>query len=152
MMGYYCTLFAYGQTGTGKPFTMEGGEMRNEGGISWDSDSTSDIIPRALAQMFNTLQEQADTLEYSVRVSFIELYKEEIFDLLSVQDDVSRLRLYEDAGDRRPRLSLLSPMSSPNINQILINEKKKSLAQPVRAGSQCITVNPACTVRVWATS
>ena len=97
MMGYNCTVFAYEQTGTGTTCTLEGEEMRNEAGISWDSDSTSGIIPRALAQMFDTLQEQADTLEYSVRVSFLELYKEEILDLLSVQDDVSRLRLYEDA-------------------------------------------------------
>eukprot|EP00090_Calanus_glacialis_P016225 TRINITY_DN25444_c0_g1_i1.p1 TRINITY_DN25444_c0_g1~~TRINITY_DN25444_c0_g1_i1.p1 ORF type:complete len:1065 (-),score=410.75 TRINITY_DN25444_c0_g1_i1:108-3302(-) len=97
MMGYNCTVFAYGQTGTGKTFTMEGGEMRNEAGISWDSDPTSGIIPRALAQIFDTLIEQADSLEYSVRVSFLELYNEEIFDLLSAHDDTSRLRLYEDA-------------------------------------------------------
>ena len=56
-MGYNCTVFAYGQTGTGKTFTMEGGEMRNKAGINWDSDSTSGIIPRALAKMFDTLQE-----------------------------------------------------------------------------------------------
>ena len=36
-------------------------------------------------------------LEYSVRVSFLELYNEEIFDLMSPQSDISRLRLYEDA-------------------------------------------------------
>jgi kinesin family protein 11 len=52
---------------------------------------------RALAQIFDTLREQADSLEYSVRVSFLELYNEEIFDLLSAHDDTSRLRLYEDA-------------------------------------------------------
>ena len=39
----------------------------------------------------------SDSLEYSVRVSFLELYNEEIFDLLSAHDDTSRLRLYEDA-------------------------------------------------------
>ena len=50
-------MFAYGQTGAGKTFTLEGGEKRNEAGISWDSDSTSGIIPRALAKMFDTLQE-----------------------------------------------------------------------------------------------
>ena len=50
MMGYNCKVFAYGQTGTGKTFTMEGWEMRNEACIIW-----------ALAQMFDTLQEQADT-------------------------------------------------------------------------------------------
>ena len=54
---YNCTVFAYGQTGTGKTFTMEGGEMRNKAGINWDSDSTSGIIPRALAKMFDTLQD-----------------------------------------------------------------------------------------------
>jgi len=97
MMGYNCTVFAYGQTGTGKTFTMEGGEKRNEAGVSWDSDPTSGIVPRALAQMLDTLQEQADSVEYSVRVSFLELYNEEIFDLLSAHDDTSKLRLYEDA-------------------------------------------------------
>ena len=35
--------------------------------------------------------------EYSVRVSFLELYSEQICDLLSAHDDSSRLRLYEDA-------------------------------------------------------
>ena len=97
MMGYNCTVFAYEQTGTGKTFTMEGGEMRNKAGISWDSDPASGSIPGALAQIFDTLREQVDSLEYSVRVSFLELYNEEIFDLLSAHDDTSRLRLYEDA-------------------------------------------------------
>ena len=97
MMGYNCTVFAYGQTGTGKTFTMEGGEMRNENGISWDKDPTSGIIPRAMAQIFDNLMEQAESTEHSVRVSFLELYNEELFDLLSAHDDVSKLRLYEDA-------------------------------------------------------
>ena len=49
-------MFAYGQTGTGKTFTMEGGDKK--------SDPTSRIIPRALAQISDSLREQADTLEY----------------------------------------------------------------------------------------
>ena len=96
-MGYNCTVFAYGQTGTGKTFTMEGGEKRGIAGVSWDSDPTSGIIPRALAQILDTLKEQSDQLEYSVKISFLELYNEEIFDLLSSVDDTSKLRLYEDA-------------------------------------------------------
>ena len=81
MMGYNCTVFAYGQTGTGKTFTMEGGEKRNTG-LGWDKDPTSGIIPRALAQILDSLKEQSDQLEYSVKISFLELYNEEIFDLL----------------------------------------------------------------------
>ena len=96
MAGYNCTVFAYGQTGTGKTFTMEGGEQRGEGGFTWDSDPTSGIIPRACSQIFEKLKE-ADSLEYSVKVSFLELYNEEIFDLLSGVDDTTKLRLYEDA-------------------------------------------------------
>ena len=96
MMGYNCTVFAYGQTGTGKTFTMEGGEKRSAG-MSWDEDPTSGIIPRALAQILDTLKDQSDQLEYSVKISFLELYNEEIFDLLSAVDDTSKLRLYEDA-------------------------------------------------------
>ncbi len=36
--------------------------------------------------------------EYSVRVSFLELYNEELFDLLTVRDDSSKLRIFEDSA------------------------------------------------------
>jgi len=96
MQGYNCTVFAYGQTGTGKTFTMEGGDGREEAGVTWENDPTSGIIPRALAQVFDELRVQQDT-EFTVRVSFLELYNEEIFDLLSANDDTTRLRLFEDS-------------------------------------------------------
>jgi hypothetical protein len=38
LAGYNCTVFAYGQTGTGKTFTMEG-EKSNDASISWDTVS-----------------------------------------------------------------------------------------------------------------
>ena len=62
MMGYNCTVFAYGQTGTGKTFTMEGGDKKS--GLGWESAPTSGIIPRALAQILDSLREQSDNLEY----------------------------------------------------------------------------------------
>ena len=84
MMGYNCTVFAYGQTGTGKTYTMEGGERRGEEGVSWESDPTSGLIPRALNQIFDKLADsESQGIEACVRVSFLELYNEEIFDLLS---------------------------------------------------------------------
>ena len=49
--------------------------------MTWDNDPTSGIIPRALAQLFDELRIQQEA-EFSVRVSFLELYNEEIFDLL----------------------------------------------------------------------
>ena len=110
MMGYNCTVFAYGQTGTGKTFTMEGGEERNTG-LGWDKDSTSGIFPRALAQILDSLKEQSDQLEYIVTTSFLELYNEEIFDLLSAVDDTSKLRLYEDAYKKGSVIIQVCPYS-----------------------------------------
>ena len=90
--GYHATVFAYGQTGSGKTYTMEGlGEIRG----SWENDPNSGIIPRALSDLFDGLRMNNDTTEYSVRVSFLELYNEEIFDLLSAGDDLgSKLRYF----------------------------------------------------------
>ncbi|KAL3863235.1 hypothetical protein ACJMK2_005000 [Sinanodonta woodiana] len=93
LMGYNCTIFAYGQTGTGKTFTMEG-ERTDDPTLTWDDDPLSGIIPRAMANIFDTLQSQE--VEFSIRVSFIELYNEELFDLLGSLEDTLRLKIYED--------------------------------------------------------
>ena len=99
MQGYNCTVFAYGQTGTGKTFTMEGGDGREEPGTTWENDPTAGIIPRALSQLFDELRMQQEA-EFSVRVSFLELYNEEIIDLQSAADDLNKLRLYEDSAKK----------------------------------------------------
>ncbi|KAG1669464.1 Kinesin-like protein KIF11 [Nymphon striatum] len=94
LMGYNCTVFAYGQTGTGKTFTMEG--EKNDDDHSWEEDPLAGIIPRTLHQIFEELRKQ--NVEFSVRVSFLELYNEELFDLLTSTNDTQKLRLYEDAS------------------------------------------------------
>jgi kinesin family protein 11 len=94
VMGYNCTVFAYGQTGTGKTYTMEG-ERSTDDSCSWENDPTCGIIPRALHQLFEILQSQET--EHTVRVSFLELYNEELYDLLSAIDDTTKLKIYEDS-------------------------------------------------------
>lgn len=54
-------------------------------------DSPAGIIPRALSHLFDELRTLGGQ-EYSVRVSFLELYNEELFDLLSPNDDASKIR------------------------------------------------------------
>lgn len=54
------------------------------------------IIPRAMAHLYEELQLQNQ--EYTVRASYLELYNEELFDLLSPVDDVSRIRIYDQKG------------------------------------------------------
>uniref|UniRef100_A0A915NA19 Kinesin-like protein n=1 Tax=Meloidogyne javanica TaxID=6303 RepID=A0A915NA19_MELJA len=92
--GYNCTVFAYGQTGSGKTFTMEG-RHDDSNDYTWNTDPTAGIIPRALQQIFSELGVDID---YTVRVSFVELYNEQIFDLLSRSENsqLESLRIFDD--------------------------------------------------------
>ncbi|BFG34260.1 hypothetical protein CerSpe_205340 [Prunus speciosa] len=78
--GYNCTIFAYGQTGTGKTYTMEGGARKKNG----EFPSDAGVIPRAVKQIFDILE--AQVAEYSMKVTFLELYNEEISDLLALDE------------------------------------------------------------------
>ncbi|RCV45384.1 hypothetical protein SETIT_9G449500v2 [Setaria italica] len=78
--GYSCTVFAFGQTGSGKTYTMEG-EMRQK--VSEPPD-TAGIIPRAVHHIFRMLEERK--ADYSMKVTFLELYNEDITDLLATED------------------------------------------------------------------
>nr|XP_015832172.2 kinesin-like protein KIF11 isoform X2 [Nothobranchius furzeri] len=98
-MGYNCTIFAYGQTGTGKTFTMEG-ERSPDGQFTWEEDPLAGIIPRTLHQIFEKLTENGT--EFSVKVSLLEIYNEELFDLLSPTEDVNeRLLIFDDPRNKR---------------------------------------------------
>lgn len=99
IMGYNCTIFAYGQTGTGKTFTMEGERSPNEE-YTWEEDPLAGIIPRTLHQIFEKLTES--NTEFSVKVSLLEIYNEELFDLLSPSPDVGeRLQIFDDPRNKR---------------------------------------------------
>lgn len=87
IQGYNCTIFAYGQTGTGKTYTMSG-DMSEVSGVL----SGAGIIPRVLHSLFTKL-ENNDT-ESSVKCSFIELYNEELRDLLAA-DDSTKLKIFD---------------------------------------------------------
>jgi len=74
--GFNVCIFAYGQTGSGKTHTMEGGEEEGEEGI----------IPRTIAKIFEetrNLEEQG--WHYKMEASFVEIYNEEIRDLLATE-------------------------------------------------------------------
>jgi kinesin family protein 3/17 len=71
--GYNGTIFAYGQTGTGKTFTMEGSDKK---------DCLKGIIPRSIAWIFNSIKNYREQ-QFLVQVSFIEIYNEEVRDLLN---------------------------------------------------------------------
>ena len=73
MEGYNGTIFAYGQTGTGKTFTISG--------VPKDKDLKG-IMPRSFETIFKSI-ECDPKKQYLVRASYLEIYNEEIKDLLS---------------------------------------------------------------------
>lgn len=75
--GYNGTIFAYGQSGTGKTHTMEG---------KLNSEKDMGIIPRAFTHIFDSISNSKD-LDYLVRCSMFEIYKEDIYDLLGKDRD-----------------------------------------------------------------
>ena len=71
--GYNATIFAYGQTGTGKTYTMEG---FNEGASTAEKRG---IIPRAIEQIFGHIQRHASpNMRFLVRASYLQIYNEQI--------------------------------------------------------------------------
>ncbi|KAJ6887125.1 hypothetical protein NC651_027469 [Populus alba x Populus x berolinensis] len=88
--GYNVCIFAYGQTGTGKTFTMEGTE--EDRGVNF----------RTLEQVFHMIKEREKLFRYDVSVSVLEVYNEQIQDLLvsDSQPGVAAKRLeIRQAGD-----------------------------------------------------
>ncbi|KAH9844494.1 kinesin-like protein KIN-7K, chloroplastic [Teratosphaeria destructans] len=85
MEGYHGTVFAYGMTGTGKTFSMQG------------TANSPGVIPLAITDIFSYIRENPDR-EFLLRVSYLEIYNERIYDLLSqgtpsqVQQEEIKLR------------------------------------------------------------
>ncbi|GLD94453.1 hypothetical protein PINS_up003064 [Pythium insidiosum] len=105
LQGFNATLFAYGQTGSGKSFTMFGSESdvsRFRPGLH---KSQAGIIPRAIKDIFEGVvqlsQSQAQAQATSlapplVYCSFVQIYNEQIFDLLRDSEMTRPLEIHED--------------------------------------------------------
>ena len=111
IMGFNATVLAYGQTGmifllfalsfivlisgSGKTFTM-GTSI-----ISQVDERDKGILPRAIEELFKRLQEQQDKnkdYSYKVAVSFLELYNEDLVDLLCPKENKSQMSIRENFG------------------------------------------------------
>lgn len=81
LRGYNGTIFAYGQTGAGKTYTMSGDTQ---------SYQQRGIVPRAIHQIFKEIDSRVDQ-EVVVRASYLEIYNEVMYDLLSDHFDTMKL-------------------------------------------------------------
>ncbi|KAL0714007.1 hypothetical protein Bca4012_020985 [Brassica carinata] len=71
--GYNATVLAYGQTGSGKTYTM---------GTAFKDGSSNGLIPQVMTALFHKIESVKHQMEFQLHVSFIEILKEEVLDLL----------------------------------------------------------------------
>ena len=99
------TIFAYGQTSTGKTYTMQG-EIPNNAGI----------IPLTLEELFEQIKNDKDIIDSQIGVSFIEIYNESINDLL----DSSKVNLdLRETANREVIVNNLTEIKIKNHEQAL---------------------------------
>ena len=103
--GINMTIFAYGQTSTGKTYTMQGEIPDNAG-----------IIPLTLEELFKQIKNDKDIIDSQIGVSFIEIYNESINDLL----DSSKINLdLRETPNREVIVSNLTEIKIRNHEQAL---------------------------------
>lgn len=85
MDGFNVCIFAYGQTGSGKTYTMSGPDITAE--------ETLGVNYRSLNDLFDISQNRSDTTAYDVRVQMIEIYNEQVRDLLMTDGSSKRLEI-----------------------------------------------------------
>ena len=75
------------------------GERSSGDNYNWQTDPKSGIIPRTMNHLFDSLNNGGFS-EFTVHVSLIEIYNEEIFDLLSTHQGIEKLKMYDDANNK----------------------------------------------------
>lgn len=87
--GHRVCVFAYGQTGAGKTFTMEGlaGQLKATSCVTSDADAAKGLIPRSVEHIFRRLEQLREGgWTVALTADMIEIYNDEIRDLLSGAD------------------------------------------------------------------
>jgi hypothetical protein len=114
--GYNGTVFAYGQTGTGKTFTMEGvlGDPHLYG-----------IIPRAFSDVFAHVEAAEADTKYLLRASFLEIYQDDVLDLLGKDPSAKlELKMTPDGGVFVKGLSSFEVKDAKALHKLLIDGKE----------------------------
>eukprot|EP00899_Mesostigma_viride_P008041 jgi/Mesvir1/17238/Mv07651-RA.1 len=114
--GYNGTIFAYGQTGTGKTHTMEGRD---------DPPELRGIIPNSVQHVYSHVEGAESTKEYLIRCCYIEIYNEEIRDLLS-KNHKERLQLKDrpDTGVYIQGVSQIVCKDAAEIDKLIQQGRK----------------------------
>uniref|UniRef100_A0A0N4Z172 Kinesin motor domain-containing protein n=1 Tax=Parastrongyloides trichosuri TaxID=131310 RepID=A0A0N4Z172_PARTI len=128
LSGINCTIFAYGQTGTGKTFTMEGSsnEVNEVESFEIDCDNNIGVISRTIQHILLLLNIPT-CIRKIISIRYVELYNEEVYDLLG--DDIKKkLDIYEDFHNGGVLLKEVKEYKINSMKEVfeLIKKGKKS--------------------------
>lgn len=140
--GFNVTILAYGQTGTGKTYTMCG-NCNTEASVgkleSYNPllNEMAGIIPRTLNELFKSLESDSGANDYVVKCSFIELYNEDLKDLLNDDTDRNRLRMFESKKPNSDTL-IIQNLQETYINSAIdgLNILRKGLIKRKTASTK----------------
>jgi kinesin family protein 3/17 len=109
--GYNGTIFAYGQTGCGKTYTMVGEKSNPE---------NCGVIPNAFSHIFGFIDSNAqENIKYLVRCSYIEIYLESIMDLLSKNEQTLELKEDPQKGTFVKDITTVKVKSTGDIEKLM---------------------------------
>ncbi|XP_068187205.1 kinesin family member 4 [Antennarius striatus] len=91
--GYHATVLAYGQTGSGKTYSMGGTYTSAQ-----ENDPSVGVIPRVIKRIFEEREKKTD-IDFCMSVSYLEIYNEDILDLLCSSKDKTAINIREDPKD-----------------------------------------------------
>ncbi|GMJ11762.1 KINESIN-LIKE PROTEIN IN ARABIDOPSIS THALIANA D, kinesin 4 [Hibiscus trionum] len=133
--GYNVCIFAYGQTGSGKTHTMTGPKELTEEGLG--------VNYRALSDLFHLSKERKETISYEISVQMLEIYNEQVKDLLSSDE----IRNSSQNGINVPDANLVR-VSSPSdvINLMDLGHRNRSVCSTAlndrsSRSHSCLTVH-----------
>ncbi|XP_057439244.1 kinesin-like protein KIN-14I [Lotus japonicus] len=111
--GYNVCIFAYGQTGSGKTHTMTGPKEITE--------KTQGVNYRALSDLFHIADQRKDTFQYDVSVQMMEIYNEQVRDLLVTDGTNKRLEIHSSShkGLSVPNASLVPVSSTVDVIELM---------------------------------
>mmetsp|Transcript_15336 Transcript_15336/g.28881 ORF Transcript_15336/g.28881 Transcript_15336/m.28881 type:complete len:949 (-) Transcript_15336:145-2991(-) len=139
--GYNATCIAYGQTGSGKTHTILGQTDQSDHTVPPEKDmSEAGVIPRALRALFRSLMESRDSstekkrYEYNVKVQFLELYGEDIRDLLQTDPNKApKLSIRDGSTDQEPEVLGIKSVDVDSAEEALLCLTRGTLRRVTRA-------------------